>query len=62
MALGVARELGADIPFSHLVASEVYSAEVKKSEVLMEHIRRAIGLRIKEEKEVFEGEVTSLST
>ncbi|CAL6025106.1 TBP-interacting_protein TIP49 [Hexamita inflata] len=59
LALGLARELG-DVPFSHLVASEVYSAEVKKSEVLMEHFRRAIGLRIKEEKEVFEGEVIKI--
>lgn len=61
LALGLARELG-DVPFSHLVASEVYSAEVKKSEVLMEHFRRAIGLRIREEKEVFEGEVVKINT
>ena len=60
LALGLARELG-DVPFSYLVASEVYSAEVKKSEVLMEHFRRAIGLRIREEKEVFEGEVVKIN-
>jgi DNA helicase TIP49 (TBP-interacting protein) len=35
----------------------VYSSEVKKTEVLMENFRRAIGLRIKENKEVYEGEV-----
>jgi DNA helicase TIP49 (TBP-interacting protein) len=40
-----------------MVGSEVYSTEVKKTEVLMEHFRRAIGLRIKESKEVYEGEV-----
>jgi len=40
-----------------MVGSEVYSSEVKKTEILMEHFRRAIGLRIKENKEVYEGEV-----
>lgn len=35
-----------------MVGSEVYSSEVKKTEILMEHFRRAIGLRIKENKEV----------
>jgi RuvB-like protein 1 (pontin 52) len=33
---------------------------VKKTEILMENFRRAIGLRIKESKEVYEGEVVSL--
>ena len=40
----------------------MYSSEVKKTEILMEHFRRAIGLRIKEQKEVYEGEVTELTT
>lgn len=44
-----------------MVGSEVYSSEVKKTEVLMENFRRAIGLRIKENKEVYEGEASSLS-
>jgi len=44
-----------------MVGSEVYSTEVKKTEVLMENFRRAIGLRIKENKEVYEGEVTELT-
>lgn len=43
LALGIAQELGARVPFCPLVASEVYSAEVKKTAVLMEHFRRAIG-------------------
>merc|ERR1711871_1472386 len=34
---------------------------VKKTEILMENFRRAIGLRIKETKEVYEGEVTELT-
>ena len=44
------------VPFCPMVGSEVYSSEVKKTEVLMENFRRAIGLRIKENKEVYEGE------
>ena len=35
--------------------------EVKKTEILSETFRRAIGLRVKETKEVYEGEVTELS-
>jgi RuvB-like protein 1 (pontin 52) len=38
-----------------MVASEVFSSEVKKTEVLMENFRRSIGIKIKETKEVWEG-------
>merc|ERR1712166_1663135 len=61
IALAIAQELGPKVPFCPMVGSEVYSTEVKKTEILMEHFRRAIGLRIKENKEVYEGEVTELS-
>merc|ERR1711985_198520 len=61
IALGIAQELGTKVPFCPMVGSEVYSSEVKKTEVLMENFRRAIGLRIKETKEVYEGEVTELT-
>lgn len=61
LALGIAQELGPKVPFCPMVGSEVYSSEVKKTEVLMEHFRRAIGLRIKESKEVYEGEVTEVT-
>lgn len=44
-----------------MVGSEVFSSEVKKTEILMEHFRRAIGLRIRESKEVYEGEVVELN-
>ena len=60
LALAVAQELGPKVPFCPMVGSEVYSTEVKKTEVLMENFRRAIGLRIKENKEVYEGEVVEL--
>ncbi|KAL9938600.1 hypothetical protein V8E36_002319 [Tilletia maclaganii] len=61
LALGLAQELGQKVPFCPMVASEVYSSEVKKTEVLMENFRRAIGLRVRETKEVYEGEVTELT-
>lgn len=44
LALAVSHELGIKVPFCPMVGSEVYSAEVKKTEVLAEAFRRAIGL------------------
>ena len=62
IALAVSQELGPQVPFCPMVGSEVYSSEAKKTEVLMENFRRAIGLKIKETKEVWEGEITELKT
>jgi len=61
VALAISAELGPKVPFCPMVGSEVYSSEVKKTEILMENFRRAIGLRIKETKEVWEGEVTEIT-
>ncbi|XP_077291102.1 ruvB-like helicase pontin [Arctopsyche grandis] len=61
IALAIAQELGNKVPFCPMVGSEVYSSEIKKTEVLMENFRRAIGLRIRETKEVYEGEVTEFT-
>ncbi|KAI9849005.1 MAG: RuvB ATP-dependent DNA helicase pontin [Sclerophora amabilis] len=61
LALAVSQELGTKVPFCPIVGSEVYSTEVKKTEALMENFRRAIGLRVRETKEVYEGEVTELT-
>ena len=61
IALAIAQELGNKVPFCLMVGSEVYSSEIKKTEVLMENFRRSIALRIKETKEVYEGEVTELT-
>lgn len=61
IALAISQELGNQIPFCPMVAGEVFSAEVKKTEILMENFRRAIGLRIKEVKEVYEGEVCEIT-
>jgi RuvB-like protein 1 (pontin 52) len=61
IALALAHELGTKVPFCPMVGSEVYSSEVKKTEVLIENFRRSIGLRIKETKEIYEGEVTEIT-
>jgi len=61
LALAISQELGPKVPFCLMVGSEVYSTEVKKTEILMENFRRSIGLRIKESKEVWEGEVTEVT-
>ena len=47
LALAMSAELGDKVPFCPMVGSEVYSTEIKKTEVLMENFRRAIGIRIK---------------
>mmetsp|Transcript_6267 Transcript_6267/g.9109 ORF Transcript_6267/g.9109 Transcript_6267/m.9109 type:complete len:459 (+) Transcript_6267:13-1389(+) len=60
IALAIAQELGPNVPFCPMVGSEVYSSEIKKTEVLMENFRRAIGIRIKEIKEVYEGVVQKI--
>ncbi len=59
IAIAIAKELGADVPFVALSGSEIYSAEMKKTEVLMQAMRRAIGVRLHELRKVYEGEVTA---
>ena len=44
LALAISQELGSKVPFCPIVGSEVYSTEVKKTEVLSETFRRAIGV------------------
>ncbi|KAJ5080190.1 ruvb-like 1 [Anaeramoeba ignava] len=61
IALAISHELGPKVPFCLMVGSEVYSSEVKKTEVLMENFRRSIGVRFKEVREVYEGEVTEIT-
>ncbi|MEZ0319020.1 MAG: RuvB-like helicase [Pyrobaculum sp.] len=60
LALGIARELGRETPFVALSGGEIYSLEVKKSEFLMRALRRAIGIKIREWRKVYEGEVRSI--
>ncbi len=60
IAIAIARELGADTPFVAMNASEIYSVERKKTEVLLQAIRRAIGVRVVETRRVLEGMVASI--
>ncbi|BAA30923.1 RuvB-like helicase [Pyrococcus horikoshii] len=60
IAMGIARELGEDVPFVQISGSEIYSAEVKKTEFLKQALRRAIGVRISEERKVYEGMVEKM--
>ena len=61
IALAMSQELGPRVPFHPMVGTEVYSAEVKKTEVLEEAVRRAIGVKVREIKEVYEGEVVEMT-
>lgn len=60
LAVAIARELGEDTPFVKLGGSEVYSTELKKTELLMQTLRKAIGVRLKERRVVYEGVVREL--
>eukprot|EP01101_Sappina_pedata_P001602 TRINITY_DN11684_c0_g1_i1.p1 TRINITY_DN11684_c0_g1~~TRINITY_DN11684_c0_g1_i1.p1 ORF type:complete len:460 (+),score=215.23 TRINITY_DN11684_c0_g1_i1:22-1401(+) len=60
LAMGMAQSLGEGTPFNTLAASEIYSLEMSKSEALMQALRRSIGVRIKEDSEVIEGEVVEI--
>jgi len=61
IAVGIAEELGQDIPFVQLTGSEVFSADVDKTEILREKLRRALGVKIEETREVFEGKVEAIN-
>lgn len=61
IAVAIARELGMNVPFIAMSAAEVYSAEVKKTEVLLAAMRKAIGIEIHEMREVYEGEVVKFN-
>ncbi|CAI2163069.1 11388_t:CDS:10, partial [Funneliformis geosporum] len=60
IAMGMAQALGKDIPFTMIAASEIFSLEMSKTEALTQAFRRSIGVRIKEEAEIIEGEVVEV--
>ncbi len=57
LAVAIARELGEDTPFNSLNGSEIYSTELKKTEILTQAVRKSIGVRIKQRRTVYEGVV-----
>lgn len=60
MIIGMAQSLGPDVPFTMVAASEVFSLSMSKTEALTQAFRRSIGVRIKEETEIIEGQVVEI--
>ena len=58
--MGMAKALGEDVPFTMMAGSEIFSLEMSKTEALTQAFRRSIGVRIKEETEIIEGEVVEI--
>ena len=60
IAIGMAKTLGEDVPFTMLSGSEIFSLEMSKTEALQQAFRKSIGVRIREEAEIIEGEVLEI--
>lgn len=60
IAIAISKELGSNVPFIQMSGSEIYSSERKKTEILIEAMRKCIGVEIHEMRKVYEGEVTHL--
>lgn len=60
IAMGLAQSLGADVPFTFIASSEIFSLEMSKTEALTQAFRRSIGVRIKEDTEIIKGEVVEI--
>ncbi|KAK9319094.1 TIP49 C-terminus-domain-containing protein [Lipomyces orientalis] len=60
IAMGIAQSLGEDVPFTMIAGSEIFSLEMSKTEALTQAFRKSIGVRIKEESEIIEGEVVEV--
>ncbi|XP_067655986.1 ruvB-like 2 [Haliotis asinina] len=60
IAMGIAQALGSDTPFTSIAGSEIFSLEMSKTEALTQAFRKSIGVRIKEETEIIEGEVVEV--
>ena len=60
IAMGMAKALGEETPFSMMAGSEIFSLELSKTEALTQAFRSAIAVRIKEETEILEGEVVEI--
>ena len=60
IAMGMAKALGEETPFAMMAGSEIFSMEMSKTEALTQAFRKAIGVKIKEETEIIEGEVVEI--
>jgi len=61
IAMGMAQALGPETPFTMIAGSEIFSLEMSRTEALTQAFRRSIGVRIKEETEMIEGEVVEIN-
>jgi len=60
IAMAMAKSLGEDVPFTMMAGSEIFSLEMSKTEALTQAFRRFIGVSIKEETDIIEGEVVEI--
>lgn len=60
IAMGLSQNLGSEVPFTAIAGSEIFSLELSKTESLTQAFRKSIGIRIKEETEMIEGEVVEI--
>ncbi|GAU91115.1 hypothetical protein RvY_03433 [Ramazzottius varieornatus] len=61
IAMAIAKEMGEGTPATLMSASEIFSPEMSTAEALTQAIRRSVGIRIKEETEIIEGEVVEVT-
>ena len=62
LALGLAKEIGKNIPFYMISGSELSALKSKKLQFLIESIRKSVGIRIFEKSEFYEGQVVDIIT
>lgn len=60
IATGLSQSLGNEVPFTAIAGSEIFSLDLSKTESLTQAFRKSIGIRIKEETEIIEGEVVEI--
>mmetsp|Transcript_64198 Transcript_64198/g.157940 ORF Transcript_64198/g.157940 Transcript_64198/m.157940 type:complete len:379 (-) Transcript_64198:2847-3983(-) len=60
LALGIAKEIGSEIPFCSINSSELSSLDEKDNNIFYEFCRKAIGIKILENNELYEGEVIDI--
>lgn len=60
IAMGLSQSLGHDVPFTAIAGSEIFSLDLSKTESLTQAFRKSIGIKIKEETEIIEGEVVEI--
>lgn len=60
IAMGMSQALGSETPFVKITGSEIFSLEMSKTEALRQALRRSIGVRIREETDIIEGEVVEI--